>query len=78
MSGLFTKWTRIDLPAMVEPDPEFCLFGVNEFRDMLRNGELTPDDGTGYWATDTEVSDKSCWSLRGRPREASFVVWYPK
>lgn len=37
-----------------------------------------PDDGLGYWATETQESEISVWEECQRPAWATHVMWYNK
>ena len=48
---------------------------VKEFASYVKVGAFIPDDGDGYWATETEMSDLCVWSTR-KPEWATHVMWY--
>lgn len=53
-----------------------CLMTAEDFEADSNSGFLTGDDGSGYWATSTEVSNIS--SFAERPSWATHVCWYNK
>lgn len=47
------------------------------WEEQVRNGMFTPDDGIGYWATETKMRpDTDCFD--GCPEWATHVVWFNK
>lgn len=69
----FTKYTKFD---------EECKQDILSFINGVKIWCYTDDDGYGYYATDTEISDqyvniyailKNVW-----PNWATHVVWYNK
>lgn len=53
-------------------------FELKDFAELVRLGVFTPDDGSGYWATDREYSDQHIWDSTVRPRWATHVMWFSK
>jgi hypothetical protein len=52
------------------------LFTEEEFLDRVKYYAITPDDGSGEWATENEVSGVDCWDCK--PEGATHVMWYNK
>lgn len=50
---------------------------LDAFLSMVDDGSITPQDGTGYWATADAQSNMSVWRI-GRPDWATHVTWYKK
>ena len=53
-----------------------CLMSSQEFLEDVSFGCITSDDGSGYWATETKISEFSCWN--SRPEWATHVCWFNK
>lgn len=50
---------------------------IEDFFDEVKCGALIPDDGDGYWATETQESRINVWD-EDNPRWATHVMWYNK
>lgn len=66
---------KYGLQKMSDFDRE-CLMSAEDFLDDADSGCLISDDGSGYWATETMVSEVSCWA--DKPEWATHVCWYNK
>ena len=53
-----------------------CLMSSQEFLEDVSLGCITSDDGSGYWATETQISEVSCWN--SMPEWATHVCWFNK
>lgn len=64
----------------VEKDKYADIFTIEEFVDAVVCGAFIPDDGTGYFGTDTHYSyEAGVWGWNGkRPEGATHVHWYNK
>lgn len=52
---------------------------LREFVSSVQDGILTPDDGSGRFATETEMfKGTDCFDFKNRPKEATHVVWFNK
>lgn len=61
-----------------EPLPGYGdLFTVAEFANDVKHGMFIPDDGSGYWATATQMSRLSVWRHE-KPDWATHVAWFNK
>lgn len=63
------------------PIPEYGdLFTIEEFRRMCLNGDIIDDDGSGNYATDTQMSEELavpsdiCCDIINR--KYTHVVWF--
>jgi hypothetical protein len=65
------------VPEMVPHDEFGELMTASEFDSDVEYKVFTPDDGSGYWATSTEMSKLSVWSF-DKPVWATHVMWYNK
>ncbi len=56
------------------------LMTVQDFVDCVKDGGFIPDDGSGEWATATEVfKGTNVWNgLKSKPASATHVVWFNK
>jgi hypothetical protein len=52
------------------------VFTLEEFQYNAECGGFIPDDGVGYFASDTYESNVSVWSAFEAPYWATHVVWY--
>ena len=70
------KWKEYN-----ELDKE-CKMTLSEFKQLIKVGAITPDDGHGYYATDTEVSNMYIFFddvIDGDVDEfITHVCWYNK
>jgi hypothetical protein len=58
-------------------DDEFeCLISAEEFEECDRDNSINSDDGDGYWASEEEISNISCWS--NKPDWATHVCFFAK
>ena len=51
-----------------------CLMTAEEFESEVDHDTICESDGIGYWATNTKVSEISCFD--SRPDWATHVCWY--
>lgn len=51
-----------------------CRMTAEEFNDYADSGAIISDDGCGNWATETKISDVSCWD--SQPEWATHVCWF--
>ncbi len=59
----------------MKPIPSYGdLIPLEEWKDLTSKRAIIPDDGTGNWATETEMSAISCFAPR--PEWATHVVWF--
>lgn len=75
-------WTSQELPIPETSDwrrhPNYGdLMTIEEFREHTSYCAITPDDGSGEWATEDLVSNKDCFG-DPPPPEATHVMWYSK
>jgi hypothetical protein len=72
------SWRKHDNgPASWKRHPKYGdLMTLEEFEENVACFAITPDDGSGVWATESLVSPFSCWG--DRPEEATHVMWYNK
>lgn len=67
-----------------QPTDKFAdIFTLTEFKQALQSGLFIPDDGCGYFGTETHFSfDFEIWEmlekLKTRPEGATHVHWYNK
>lgn len=64
-----------------EPKDKYAdVMTVKEFADCVKCGGFIPDDGCGYFGTETHYSyDGDVWTLiRNLPENATHVHWYNK
>jgi len=55
------------------------LMTLKEFLANVKCGCVTPDDGSGCWATEkVEFGDTSVWDGKPVPKETTHVMWYNK
>ncbi|QNN99994.1 hypothetical protein phiPsa267_142 [Pseudomonas phage phiPsa267] len=63
----------------VEADKYRDLFTIKEFGECVKCGAFIPDDGCGYFGTETHYSyDFGVWSAVEIPAGATHVHWYNK
>lgn len=65
----------------LEPIPDYGdLIALDEFREDVESGGFTDDDGSGNWATETEMSDIDVNLRDLTPPNPKFthVVWFNK
>lgn len=48
---------------------------IAEFVECVKCGGFIPYDGSGNWATETQISDQSVWETKA-PEWATHVAWY--
>lgn len=64
-----------DMPTM-EPIPDYGdHFSVDEFQSLEACNAITPDDGCGYYATESFMSDVGVFASH-IPEWATHVVWF--
>lgn len=71
------------IPKMIGPIPEYGdKMSIEYFKACCEVGGFTNNDGTGYYATDTEESDIefSCkdFTMNRYRKDFPYVVWYNK
>ena len=60
------------------------LYTLDEFKGMIKIGAFIPDDGCGYFGTESHYSfDYEVWSImldkmQTRPEGATHIHWYNK
>lgn len=59
------------------------LYTLSDFKESIQCGAFIPDDGSGYFGTETHYSyDFSVWSMldkmQTRPEGATHIHWYNK
>ncbi|NJL70805.1 MAG: hypothetical protein HC888_03950 [Candidatus Competibacteraceae bacterium] len=60
------------------PLPDYGdLFPIDEWKEAVKNGSFIPYDGTGYYATETEM-DIDTDSFEPPPKWATHVAWFNK
>ena len=65
-------------PEMRPVDKHYCDFmTVEEWEEACESGCFISDDGSGHWATATQESYLSVWSVE-KPEWATHVAWYNK
>jgi len=64
----------------MQPLPDYGdLMSVEDFVACVKGGMFVPDDGIGYFATETEYDEKSCvWDKQNAPSWATNVIWFNK
>jgi hypothetical protein len=67
----------------LEPLPDYGdLFAIAEFRECCEHNSITEDDGTGYYATATHMTNleaSPAWIARGViDHRWSHVMWFNK
>jgi len=50
---------------------------IEEFEECVKCGSFIPDDGSGYYGTETHYNYLSVWSYIA-PKGATHVHWYNK
>lgn len=62
----------------MEPIPDYGdLMTIESFNSAVESEFITDWDGTGYWATDKEISRIDCFD-NDQPDWATHVVWFNK
>lgn len=62
----------------VEADKYADIFTLKEFADCVNCGAFIPDDGIGYYGTETHYSYSGDVWAYFPPKEATHVHWYNK
>ncbi|UOL48551.1 hypothetical protein QGX12_gp093 [Pseudomonas phage Kremar] len=63
----------------IEADKYRDLFTIKEFAECVACGAFIPDDGCGWFGTETHYSyDLSVWGVDKIPEGATHVHWYNK
>lgn len=52
------------------------LFPLEEWNRAIRSHAITPNDGNGYWATETKMSMYDCFDPNPDPERFTHVVWF--
>lgn len=52
------------------------IYTVEEWKESINYGDITDDDGTGYWVKDGYISTDEVFSTF--QRDATHVIWYNK
>jgi hypothetical protein len=61
-----------------EPIPDYArIMTVEEWVGGLESTAFTPDDGSGYWATE-KIMDRNCDAFDKKPDWATHVAWFNK
>lgn len=74
ISSVTVQWVDKGL----EPMSEYAhVMTADEWNESVKQGAFTPDDGNGYWATETKMdADFDCF--REKPKWATHVAWFNK
>lgn len=82
--ALYAAQSLKEVPEMrpFRPIDKKCLMDINTFKDCCKCGGFMDDDGFGYYATETEVSNieavPSAFVVGKIRQDFTYVCWYNK
>jgi len=64
----------------MKPIPDYAdMFVLDDWRSAVKESSFIPYDGSGYYATETEMDPKSdVWDGTPAPEWATHVAWFNK